>query len=68
MRPGEARMNLGLTCDYCNEVFNSDYRAKNHYKSKHPGRESYNIEWWENVYENMGQFCDKSSNLVFEYL
>ena len=45
VRPGETRMKLGLTCDYCNEVFNSDYRAKNHYKSKHPGRESYNIEW-----------------------
>merc|ERR1712241_538942 len=28
----------GLNCDYCNEVFNSDYRAKNHYKSKHPGK------------------------------
>ena len=38
VRPGETRQKLGLTCGYCDAVFNSDYRAKIHYKAKHPGK------------------------------
>ena len=62
-------MKLGLNCDYCNEVFNSDYRAKNHYKSKHPGRERVIILSGEKILTNkgFGANFDQNPNLDFEY-
>lgn len=29
---------LGLHCDYCNDILNSDTHAKNHYRCHHPGK------------------------------
>ena len=37
VRPGKA--NEKISCEYCDEVFSSDYWAKNHYKYQHPGKD-----------------------------